>query len=253
MTIHVLLLTRSVMGSGIRSSLEQLTDWRVASTSIQHPVAIAQLAQDFNPTVTIVDDTYMTVVDLLEQLGRERVNLLGMMVAITPHPRYEETLFKLAKCGVAAYLGGGTSPEDLVATMSRVSVGEWLLSDEGLCAARTINPRILEIVQAHLVQVPTSLPVSEAEEVTVQARAPGCPLTSKEVGILVAIAQGKSNKEVAADLRTSETAVKHDIASIFMKFGVSNRTAAVVYALRKRWIRMPACPVVCDAYVRSVA
>jgi DNA-binding CsgD family transcriptional regulator/tetratricopeptide (TPR) repeat protein len=55
-------------------------------------------------------------------------------------------------------------------------------------------------------------------------------LTPREVEVLVLVARGKSNKEVAADLVISDRTVARHMSNIFTKLGVSTRTAASAFA-----------------------
>ena len=65
-----------------------------------------------------------------------------------------------------------------------------------------------------------------------------CPLSTREVEILEHIAKGNSNKEIAKLLDISDQTVKNHITSILRKLEVNDRTAAVVYAIKQRWIKM---------------
>ncbi len=58
-------------------------------------------------------------------------------------------------------------------------------------------------------------------------------LSSREVEVLQNVAEGKSNKEVAAELTISEKTVKAHLRSIFRKLEVSDRAQAVATAMRK--------------------
>jgi DNA-binding NarL/FixJ family response regulator len=59
------------------------------------------------------------------------------------------------------------------------------------------------------------------------------PLTPREVEVLSLVADGLSNKAVAARLGVSDETVKFHLASIFGKLGASNRTDAVRHGLRR--------------------
>ena len=58
------------------------------------------------------------------------------------------------------------------------------------------------------------------------------PLTRREHEVLVLLADGLRNREIAARLAVSEHTVKFHLASIFGKLGASSRTEAVSRALR---------------------
>jgi DNA-binding NarL/FixJ family response regulator len=59
-------------------------------------------------------------------------------------------------------------------------------------------------------------------------------LTERETGILRLIAEGHSNKEIAATLHLTEGTVKGYVSTIFDKLGVEDRTQAALYAIKHR-------------------
>jgi DNA-binding NarL/FixJ family response regulator len=59
-------------------------------------------------------------------------------------------------------------------------------------------------------------------------------LTPREFEILRLLAEGLSNKEIAAQLNLSEKTVKNRISEILSKLGVCNRTQAAIWA-RENW------------------
>lgn len=59
------------------------------------------------------------------------------------------------------------------------------------------------------------------------------PLTSREAQVLELLADGKSNKMIAAALGISDETVKFHLAAIFGKLGASNRTDAVRLAIKR--------------------
>jgi DNA-binding NarL/FixJ family response regulator len=61
-------------------------------------------------------------------------------------------------------------------------------------------------------------------------------LTAREVQILEAVADGRSNKEIAAALGIAEDTVKTHLRHLFEKLGASDRAQAVAIALRQRLI-----------------
>ncbi len=63
-------------------------------------------------------------------------------------------------------------------------------------------------------------------------------LTKRELEVLVKIANGMSNKEIAASLDISERTVKNHISNIFKKICVADRTQAAVFAIRNNLIKL---------------
>ncbi len=78
----------------------------------------------------------------------------------------------------------------------------------------------------------------QAERMYSEPGTPFRPLSNREMDILGCIVRGLSNKEIACALHISPQTVKNHITSILRKFGVEDRTQAVVYALRHGWVRL---------------
>jgi two-component system, NarL family, response regulator LiaR len=64
-------------------------------------------------------------------------------------------------------------------------------------------------------------------------------LTDREVEILQQMALGKTNQEIADELFLSERTVRTHVTNILAKLGLSNRTQAVLYALREGIAHLP--------------
>lgn len=57
-------------------------------------------------------------------------------------------------------------------------------------------------------------------------------LATREIAVLRLVAGGLSNKEIAIELGISQKTVRNHMSAVFSKLGVSNRTGAVLYAMR---------------------
>lgn len=63
-------------------------------------------------------------------------------------------------------------------------------------------------------------------------------LTSRELEVLIQVANGMFNKEIATNLNISERTVKNHISNIFKKIDVSDRTQAAVFAIKNNIIKL---------------
>lgn len=63
-------------------------------------------------------------------------------------------------------------------------------------------------------------------------------LTNRELEVLVQVANGMFNKEIAINLNISERTVKNHISNIFKKIDVSDRTQAAVFAIKNNIIKL---------------
>ena len=64
------------------------------------------------------------------------------------------------------------------------------------------------------------------------------PLSPRELEVLEFVAAGRTNKEIALLLDISNQTVKNHVSSILRKLAVNDRTQAVVYAMRRGWIKV---------------
>jgi NarL family two-component system response regulator LiaR len=59
------------------------------------------------------------------------------------------------------------------------------------------------------------------------------PLTERELDVLLCIARGFTNQEIANTLFISDRTVRTHVSNIFSKLHLANRTQAALYALRE--------------------
>lgn len=62
-------------------------------------------------------------------------------------------------------------------------------------------------------------------------------LTPRERDVLTALAEGRSNREIARALRIGDETVKTHVSSVLAKLGLADRTPAAIYALRRGLVR----------------
>ena len=99
-----------------------------------------------------------------------------------------------------------------------------MLCDEILGAIRAVH--------AGQRRIPAAVGTRLAERMS------GLELSGREQQVLELVAKGKSNKEIATDLDITEATVKGHLTNILSKLGVSDRTQAVIAALRRGLVHL---------------
>ena len=99
-----------------------------------------------------------------------------------------------------------------------------MLCDEILTAIRAVH--------AGQRRIPAAVGTRLAERLS------GLELSGREQQVLELVAKGKSNKEIATDLDVTEATVKGHLTNILSKLGVSDRTQAVITALRRGLVHL---------------
>jgi DNA-binding NarL/FixJ family response regulator len=122
----------------------------------------------------------------------------------------DEYVYKALQAGASGFVLKDISPEDLVAAVRTVA-------DGGALLAPSVTRRLISRFAA-----PPSLDSSVVSRLD--------RLTSREREVLVAVAAGSSNIEIAEDLFVGAATVKSHVSSILTKLGLTNRAQAVAFA-----------------------
>jgi DNA-binding NarL/FixJ family response regulator len=172
-----------------------------------------EVARETLPDVILLD-IHMPRCDGLEAIGlikREMPHIKIVMLTVSDDDQH---LFKAIKRGAQGYLLKNLEPQQLYDCLESIYRGEAPLS--GIMAAKILQEF------SH----PGSVTEQETEEI-IDA------LTPRETGILQLVAEGKTNKEIAAELVISENTVKIHLRNILEKLHLKNRIQIAVYATRK--------------------
>ena len=123
----------------------------------------------------------------------------------------DEMLSGALRAGAAGFLLKDSSADDLIRAVRAVAAGDsWL---DPAVTGRVLN--------SYRTNTPAEPPTPDPAHET---------LTARELEVLLAMAAGRSNPEIADDLFISELTVKSHIGRIFTKLGLRDRPAAIVYA-----------------------
>jgi DNA-binding NarL/FixJ family response regulator len=216
-TLRVVLVDdQDLVRAGFRVILGAEQDIEVVGEAGDGETAV-RLARELAPDVVLMD-VQMPGVDGLEATRR----ILGeggpiKVVILTTFDR-EDYLFEALRAGASGFLLKNASPEDLVESVRIVARGDALLSPE---VTRRVIARFSSSEQRLSEQRPSEHRPSEH-------RPP--ELTDREFEVLVQLARGASNSEIARELFLGETTVKTHVSRVLTKLGLRDRTHAVVYA-----------------------
>lgn len=133
------------------------------------------------------------------------------VVMLTSYPD-EEAVLSAIVAGASGYLLKQIRARDLVAALEAVGRGESLL-------APAVTERVLERVRKIAMG-------GQSDELSL--------LTSQEQKILMLVAEGKTNKEIATDVFLSDKTVKNYVSSILSKLNLERRAQAAAFVARHR-------------------
>jgi two-component system response regulator DegU len=136
----------------------------------------------------------------------------------------QEQIIHAAWAGACAYCAKQVDPAWLVKAIKEVMVGKYVIEQQ------VFSQREFEAwLEAEM---------EKARHLFSEPGSPFHPLSDREMEVLSFVVKGMSNKEIASNLRISHQTVKNHVTSILRKFGVEDRTQAVVYALKRGWVKL---------------
>jgi len=142
------------------------------------------------------------------------------VLIVTTHES-PEYLMDAIRAGAAGYVLKDSTKQQLLNAVRRVINGETPLNQE--LAMQLLQRLTVEENQRHKAPLPESVRKRQEEALAE-------PLTDREIEILRLLALGKTNRQLAQDLRVSLSTVKTYIQRVIGKLGVSDRTQAAVRA-----------------------
>jgi DNA-binding NarL/FixJ family response regulator len=209
MSIGVLLADDEAMvRTGFRMILESDPDIAVVGEAENGEQAVAATRR-LQPDVVLMD-IQMPVEDGLRATRRitQQRELLSRVVILTTFER-DEYVFDALRSGASGFLVKNAPPEELVHAVRVVAAGDALL-------APSVTRRIIEQFAA----CPRKPELGAALE----------SLTQREREVLLLLARGNSNAELAAELFVTEGTIKTHVSSLLAKLGLRDRVQAVVLA-----------------------
>ena len=202
----VLVDDQALVRTGFRMILDETADIEVVGEAGDGASALDVVGRA-KPDVVLVD-VRMPGVDGIEATRRIRALAAPPRVIILTTFDLDEYVFAGLHAGASGFLLKDTLAADLVSAVRVVVSGEAV-------AAPSVTRRLI----AHFLNARPARPI-RAERLEV--------LTAREREVLVLIARGRSNAEIAADLHLSEATVKTHIGRILAKLELRDRVQAVI-------------------------
>jgi DNA-binding NarL/FixJ family response regulator len=195
-----------LMRVGVASIVNARSDMSVVAQTGTGEEAVT-LFQKHKPDVTLMDLRLPGIsgVDAIRSI--RKFHSLARFVVLTTYEG-DADIHQALEAGAQGYIIKGMPYQTLVDAVHRVHRGE-----------RFLPP-----------------PVARA----LASRMPDSDLSAREREVLSLLASGKSNKDIASHLGITEATVKCHVSAILLRLNVSDRTEAVVTALQRGLVHLPA-------------
>jgi DNA-binding NarL/FixJ family response regulator len=205
--LRVLLVDdHALVRAGIRSLLQELPDVEVVAEASDGAQAL-QIAERERPDVVLMDIA-MKGMNGLEAAAKLRERQPGVKIVILSMHTSEEYVLLALRAGAAAYLIKDSATAELGLALNSVMRGETYLS-----------PAISRQVVDGYVQ-------------RVGSGAGADPLTQRQREVLKHVAEGRSTKEIAFELKLSVKTIETHRAQIMERLGIRDVAGLVRYAMR---------------------
>lgn len=207
---------------GVADALALEPGFRVIGQAADGKHAL-ELIRDLEPDIAVLDVNLpeMNGQQITHQVTQDKLHT--RILLLTGYDDIEQAIHA-AHAGAAAYCTKDIQPQGLVGVIREVANGKYVIS------GKVFDRRGLE-----------DWLESQMEGARRSYSEPGSPfhpLSDREMEVLSCVVRGMSNKEIAGLLGISHQTVKNHVTSILRKFGVEDRTQAVVYALKRGWVKL---------------
>jgi DNA-binding NarL/FixJ family response regulator len=196
-----------VVRAGIRGMLETQPEFQVIAEAENGRDAFEQIAK-LKPDVVLMD-LRMPEMDGVEAIGKIKETYPNINILVLTTYDTDADIVRAVEAGATGYLLKDAPREELFRAVRATAKGETVL-------APVVAARLMGKVRNHGEQA----------------------LSAREIDVLLLVARGASNQDVAEKLHVSTATVKSHLIQIYQKLGVSDRTAAVTTAIERGIIRL---------------
>ena len=200
----------------IREGLKQLLEFDGSIEVVgeaSNGVECLEKLEKCNPEVLLLDIN-MPEKNGIEVLKQMKVEDSKVRVLILTVHNEMDYLMKAVDIGVDGYILKDSESAELKKAIKAVRDGE-----------NYIQPSLIPALNSQLLNRDT-----DKDKISL--------LTNRELEVIVQVANGMFNKEIATNLNISERTVKNHISNIFKKIDVSDRTQAAVFAIKNNIIKL---------------
>lgn len=207
---------------GVADALALEQGFRVIGQAADGKHAL-ELIRDLEPDIAVLDVNLpeMNGQQITHQVNQEK--LPTRILLLTGYDDIEQAIHA-AHAGAAAYCAKDIQPQGLISVIREVANGKYVIGGN-VFTRRELD----EWLEAQM---------EGARRSYSEPGSPFHPLSDREMEVLSCVVRGMSNKEIAGLLGISHQTVKNHVTSILRKFGVEDRTQAVVYALKRGWVKL---------------
>lgn len=177
----------------------------------------------------ILMDVQMPVLDGIRATEQITAAGRGKVIILTTFER-DDYLFDAIRGGASGFLLKNAEPEDLIAAVHAVAGGYALLAPE-------VTVRVIERFTSQFDSGGTAPEHKQRTPEQQHKQRLLASLTQREKEVLVCMASGLSNAELAGKLFLAEATVKSHVSSLLGKIQVRDRVQAVVFAYESGLIR----------------
>ena len=196
-----------VVRAGLEKLLSGSDDVEVVGTAPDGRAAVA-LSLETRPDVVLMD-LRMPEVDGIDATRQIMQKLPSTRVVVLTSFSDRERILAALDAGAVGYLLKDSEPEDIFRGVRAAARGESPLAPKAASA----------VLEARATVKPTET------------------LTSREREVLILVASGLANKQIARRLDISEKTVKSHLTKIFDRIGATDRTQAALWAERRGFLR----------------
>jgi DNA-binding NarL/FixJ family response regulator len=217
---------QALLRKGFRMILEAEDDMEIVGEAANGEDAV-RLAELYAPDIVLMD-VRMPVLDGIEATRAITEAGESTRVLILTTFDLDEYAFGALRAGASGFLLKDVPPPELIAAIRTVARGDAVVSPR-------ITRRLLE-EYAH--QLPDlSVGTNGTGMVPGGEQLADAGLTEREREVLLAVAEGLSNAEIAERLYVSEATVKSHVGRLLAKLGLRDRVQAVVFAFQSGLVK----------------